>query len=127
MVGLDGRADAEADACAVGCAAADDGPAAGVVAGADAGVPVGVGPGRDTGGDADDAGCKAGDAECGIASAVPARIASGLGPISCRLAAYRAGQPPEVPSAEAMPDRLLPGCTRYVPVPAVLVIVPAGP
>jgi hypothetical protein len=81
---------------------------AGVVAGADAGVPVGVGPGRDTGGDADDAGCKAGDAECGIASAVPARIASGLGPISCRLAAYSAGQPPEVPSAAAMPDRVSP-------------------
>jgi hypothetical protein len=78
------------------------------VAGADDGVPVGVGSGRDTGGDADDARCEPGDAGCGIASTVPARIAFGLKPISCRLAAYSAGQPPGVPSAAAMPDKVSP-------------------
>src|ERR1700728_4712963 len=86
VVGLDGTADAWADALAGGCAAADGAPTAGAVAGTDAGVPVDVALGRDTGGDVNDVGCDARDAECGIASTVPARIASGLGPISCPLA-----------------------------------------
>jgi hypothetical protein len=42
------------------------------------------------------------------------------------LAAYSAGQPPGVPSAEAMPDRVSPGCTAYVLVPAALVLVLVG-
>ena len=60
-------------------------------------------PGCDTG--------DAGDARCGIASTVPARIAFGSEPISRRLAAYSAGQPPAVPSAEAMPESASPAAT----------------
>src|SRR5579859_5526353 len=37
----------------------------------------------------------------------------GLGPMACRLAAYRAGQPPRTASAAAMPDRVSPGATVY--------------
>ena len=47
----------------------------------------------------------------GKASTVPGRMRPGSGPITSRLAAYRAGQPPRVPSAEAMPERVSPGCT----------------
>jgi hypothetical protein len=108
VVGFDDTADAWTGAWAGGCAAAHGAPTAGAVGGTDAGVPVDVALGRDTGGDVDDVGCDARDAECGIASTVPARIASGLGPISCRLAAYSAGQPPEMPKAAAMPDRVSP-------------------
>jgi hypothetical protein len=57
------------------------------------------------------AGRAAGGAGRGIASAVPARIRSGSGPIARRLAAYRAGQPPRTTVAAAMPDRASPGAT----------------
>ena len=43
----------------------------------------------------------------------PARIAFGSGPITRRLAAYSAGQPPGVPRAAAMPDRVSPAATVY--------------
>ena len=58
-------------------------------------------------------GVDADDAGRGIASTVPARIAFGSGPIIRRLAAYRAGQPPGMASAAAMPDRVSPAVTRY--------------
>src|ERR1700733_6443836 len=114
LVGVDGRADAGADACAGGRADADAGPTAGAVAPtdgcADAGDLVGVDAGCDAG-EGDGAGCDAAAAAYGIASTVPVWIASGSGPIPRRLAAYSAGQPPGVPSAEAMPDRVSPALT----------------
>jgi hypothetical protein len=38
----------------------------------------------------------------------------GSGPMSGRLAAYRAIQPPRTPSCAAMPDNVSPCCTTYV-------------
>ncbi len=35
--------------------------------------------------------------------------------MSCRLAAYRAGQPPRTFSCAAMPDKVSPCCTTYFP------------
>jgi hypothetical protein len=45
----------------------------------------------------------------GRASTVPGRMTFGSGPMACRLAAYRAGQPPATPAATAMPDSVSPG------------------
>ena len=55
----------------------------------------------------------AGNPGCGIASTVPARMTFGLGPITGRLAAYRARHPPGVARAAAMPDRVSPAATVY--------------
>ena len=54
---------------------------------------------------------RAGAARPGGARMVPGRMRAGSGPMTRRLAAYRAGQPPGTPSAAAMPDRVSPGCT----------------
>ena len=42
------------------------------------------------------------------------RMTSGSGPMSGRLAAYRAGQPPRTANRAAMPDNVSPGCTTYL-------------
>src|SRR5580692_11084506 len=47
----------------------------------------------------------------GIASTVPGWIALGSAPITRRLAAYSAGQPPGVARAAAMPERVPPAAT----------------
>src|SRR3954463_5072703 len=44
---------------------------------------------------------------------MPGWMTSGSGPMTCRLAAYRAGQPPRTASAAAIPARVSPGCTTY--------------
>ena len=49
----------------------------------------------------------------GSTSTVPGRMTSGSGPISGRLAAYNAAQPPRTASRAAMPDNVSPGCTTY--------------
>ena len=49
----------------------------------------------------------------GIASTAPGRITFGSGPMTCRLAAYRAGQPPCTASAAAIPARVSPDTTMY--------------
>ncbi len=46
---------------------------------------------------------------------VPAWMVLGSGPMACRLAAYRACQPPGTWSAAAMPDKVSPGRTVHVP------------
>jgi hypothetical protein len=52
-----------------------------------------------------------GAAGTGTVSTVPGRIAPGSGPMTRRLAAYRAGQPPRTASAAAMPDNVSPAAT----------------
>ena len=54
---------------------------------------------------------RAGAAGPGRVRTAPGRMRPGSGPIARRLAAYRAGQPPGMPSAAAMPDSVSPGCT----------------
>jgi len=39
---------------------------------------------------------------------------SGSGPMTRRLAAYKAGQPPRTANRAAMPDNVSPGCTTYL-------------
>ena len=51
----------------------------------------------------------------GSTRTVPATMRSGSGPMICRLAAYRAGQPPRTFSCAAMPDKVSPCCTTYFP------------
>src|SRR5580704_5777854 len=41
-------------------------------------------------------------------------MTSGSGPMSGRLAEYRAGQPPRTANRAAMPDNVSPGCTTYL-------------
>ena len=48
----------------------------------------------------------------GTVSTVPGRIMPGSGPMTCRLAAYRAGQPPRTASAAAIAASVSPGTTR---------------
>ena len=55
-----------------------------------------------------------GCAGCGTVSTVPGRIMSGSGPMTRRLAAYRAGQPPRTANRAAMPASVSPGCTTYL-------------
>src|SRR5579862_7355873 len=56
---------------------------------------------------------RCGDAKPGSTSMVPGRIRPGSGPMTARLAAYSAGQPPGTPRAAAMPDSVSPGRTAY--------------
>jgi hypothetical protein len=45
---------------------------------------------------------------------VPGRIVFGSEPMSGRLAAYSAGQPPRTANRAAMPDNVSPGRTAYL-------------
>src|SRR5205823_2932015 len=54
-----------------------------------------------------------GAAARGTVSTVPGRITSGSRPMTRRLAAYRAGQPPRTASAAAIPARVSPDRTVY--------------
>src|ERR1700747_1299023 len=45
---------------------------------------------------------------------MPGWMTFGSGPMTGRLAAYRAGQPPRTANRAAMPDNVSPGCTTYL-------------
>ena len=58
---------------------------------------------------------------------MPGLMMFGSGPMSGRLAAYSAGQPPRTRSCAAMPDNVSPCCTTYFLVGLVVLTGVATP